>query len=122
MLNWPWGMHLLAVIAKQSKSAFLSELKSQGPSNVQGTLTTGKGRPLQPTTALQFATVDSHQRDCPPTSQWSVVQEDFMLGREKLKGWDQNEDFGTLEGQSMIGNQVADGPGVDFSDDEDDDN
>jgi hypothetical protein len=28
------------------------------------------------------------QRDCPPTSQWSVVQEDFMLGREKLKGWD----------------------------------
>lgn len=60
MLNWPWGMHLLAVIAKQSKSAFLSELKSQGPSNVQGTLTTGKGRPLQPTTALQFATVDSH--------------------------------------------------------------
>jgi hypothetical protein len=60
MLNWPWGMHLLAVIAKQSKSAFLSELKSQGPSNVQGALTTGKGRPLQPTTALQFATVDSH--------------------------------------------------------------
>jgi hypothetical protein len=89
MLNWPWGMHLLAVIAKQSKSAFLSELKSQGPSNVQGTVTTGKGRPLQPTTPLQFATVDSHQRDCPPTSQWSVVQEDFMLGREKLKGWDQ---------------------------------
>lgn len=34
----------------------------------------------------------------------------------------QNEDFGTLEGQSMIGSQVADGPGVDFSDDEDDEN
>jgi hypothetical protein len=48
------------VIAKQSKSAFLSELKSRGPSSVQGTLTTGKGRPLQPTTPLQFATVDSH--------------------------------------------------------------
>ncbi|CAK9860776.1 unnamed protein product [Sphagnum jensenii] len=105
------------VIAKQSQSGFLSPSKSPGYANVQSTLTSGRGRLSQPASPLQFATVESHQRDFPPTSHWSVVQENFMLGREKQQ--DQEEEFGGLEGQNMIGNQVANGPGDDISEDDD---
>jgi hypothetical protein len=115
-----WGMHLLAVIAKQSQSGFLSPSKSPGHANVRSTLTSGRGRLSQPAPPLQFATVESHQRDFPPTSHWSIVQENFMLGREKRQDQEE-EEFGGLEGQNMIGNQVADGPGDDISEDDDDD-
>ncbi|CAM6066776.1 unnamed protein product [Sphagnum tenellum] len=108
------------VIAKQSQSGFLSPSKSPGHANVQSTLTSGRGRLSQPAPPLQFATVESHQRDFPPTSHWSVVQENFMLGREKRQDQEE-EEFGGLEGQNMIGNQVADGPGDDISEDDDDD-
>ncbi|CAK9197072.1 unnamed protein product [Sphagnum troendelagicum] len=108
------------VIAKQSQSGFLSLSKSPGHANVRSTLTSGRGRLSQPAPPLQFATVESHQRDFPPTSHWSVVQENFMLGREKRQDQEE-EEFGGLEGQNMIGNQVADGPGDDISEDDDDD-
>ncbi|KAH9548101.1 hypothetical protein CY35_11G072000 [Sphagnum magellanicum] len=108
------------VIAKQSQSGFLSPSKSPGHANVRSTLTSGRGRLSQPAPPLQFATVESHQRDFPPTLHWSVVQENFMLGREKRQDQEE-EEFGGLEGQNMIGNQVADGPGDDISEDDDDD-
>jgi hypothetical protein len=40
---------------------------------------------------------------------------------DEYEGSQEEEEFGGLEGQNMIGNQVADGPGDDFSEDDDDD-
>ncbi len=40
---------------------------------------------------------------------------------DEYEGSQEEEEFGGLEGQNMIGNQVADGPGDDISEDDDDD-
>lgn len=81
------------VVAKQSKAAFLAEVKGSGTSVAVG----NKRRlPSSSEPPFKFETSESQNQS---TSRWSVVKDDFMIGKQKLKDWDKDEEMGDVAGE-----------------------
>ncbi|KAG0600941.1 hypothetical protein M758_11G072400 [Ceratodon purpureus] len=87
------------VVAKQSKSAFLAEVRGTGTSGSKRSLSSASAPPFK------FGTSESQNQ---PTSRWSVVKDDFMLGKQKLKDWDKDEEMGDAAGVQQMDNQIDD--------------
>ncbi|XP_024361472.1 uncharacterized protein [Physcomitrium patens] len=76
------------VVAKQSKSVFLAEVRGNSSSAGVGSK---RGLLSSSTQPFKFGAVEAQNQ---PTSRWSVVKDDFMLGKQKLKDWDKDEEMG----------------------------
>jgi len=53
---------------------------------------------------FNFGTSESQNQS---TSRWSVVKDDFMIGKQKLKDWDKDEEMGDVAGE-QINNGIDD--------------
>lgn len=90
------------VVAKQSKAAFLAEVRGTGTSSAVGSKRSRSSASAPP---FKFGTSESQNQ---PTSRWSVVKDDFMLGKQKLKDWDKDEEMGDAAGVQQLNNGIDD--------------